>query len=155
MELKQRGNYFSTNLTFSHSPVLKIFMILYITSIFLACMNSLKSIKTAGLAVFFEVDIFQLGSIKVGCKPVCYLACISAKRISATSLRKSLQHNLLSSCSSSYCKLSLCFCCFFSPLSQLVLISWHLLTGAERLSVCSTWQIPTLWKHSSRNPLRK
>lgn len=131
-------------------------MILYITNIFLACMNSLKSRKTAVLAVFFKVDIFHLGSIKLECKLFCYLACISAKRISAKSLRKILQHNLLSTCSSSYCKLSLYFCVFFSPpLSPLVLISWRLLTGAERWSVCSISQIPTLWKHSSRNPLRK
>lgn len=93
-------------------------MILYITNIFLACMNSLKSRKTAVLAVFFKVDIFHLCSIKLECKLFCYLACISAKRISAKSLRKILQHNLLSTCSSSYCKLSLYFCVFFSPPSQ-------------------------------------
>lgn len=156
MEFKQRENSFSTNLTFSCSPVVKIFMILYITNIFLACMNSLTSRKTDVLAVFFKVDIFHLGSIKLECKLFSYLACISAKRISAESLRKILQHNLLSTCSSSYCKLSLYFCLFFfpPPLSRLVLISWRLLTGAERLSVCSISQIPTLWKHSSGNPLR-
>lgn len=57
---------------------------------------------------------------------------------------------ILSSCSANCCDFGTVF-----PLSPLVTLSWHLLTGPEHSGVCSTWQIPTLWNHSSRNPLRK